>query len=257
MPDKPKASPSLYEYFLSEYNKPFEGWDFAYIEGKRKIKHLPWNYRAKVESEIRNAAVMLDMGTGGGEFLAGLPLPKFTYATEAYQPNNQIATERLTPLGVKVIGIDSDDNLPFNDEFFDLIINRHGSYSAQEVFRILKPGGCFITQQAGGTNDIELNKLLGANETVGFDHWDLDFAIEQLLDAGLEITEKYEAYPITKYYDTGAILYYLKAVPWQIPDFSVDKYYDALVNINDTINENGFIEIRSHRFFIKSFKAFS
>jgi len=30
------------------------------------------------------------------------------------------------------------------------VINRHESFSASEVFRVLKPGGIFVTQQVGG-----------------------------------------------------------------------------------------------------------
>lgn len=40
------------------------------------------------------------MGTGGGEFLAGLqPLPPHTCATEGYPPNIPIAQQRLKRLG--------------------------------------------------------------------------------------------------------------------------------------------------------------
>jgi protein-L-isoaspartate O-methyltransferase len=86
---------------------------------------------------MKKAESMLDMGTGGGERLASLqPLPKVTYATEAYAPNVPIARKRLEPLGVKVVQIMSDDNLPFANKTFDLIINHHEAYSVKEVYRI-------------------------------------------------------------------------------------------------------------------------
>ncbi len=37
-------------------------------------------------------------------------------------------------------------------------------------------------------------------------------------------------------YDVGAIVYYLKAVPWEIPDFSVEKYFDKLQEIHKLIH---------------------
>lgn len=41
--------------------------------------------------------------TGGGKFLSSLsPLPKHTYATEAYISNIQVVRNRLESLGVKV-----------------------------------------------------------------------------------------------------------------------------------------------------------
>jgi len=107
---------------------------------------------------IRNVDSLLDMGAGGGEFLASLmPLPIHTCATEGYEPNVSVARTLLQPLGVKVFRYEDDDNLPFDDEEFELIINRHESYSPKEVFRLLKPGGYFITQQVGVKNDSKLS----------------------------------------------------------------------------------------------------
>ena len=59
------------------------------------------------------------------------PLPKCTCVTEGYEPNIIIAKKRLEPLGVKVYRVDNDESLPFNDETFDLVINRHESYSVR------------------------------------------------------------------------------------------------------------------------------
>ena len=60
---------------------------------------------------MRDAATMLDMGTGGGEFLFSLhPLPKTVYATEGYKPNVPIARQRLEPLGVKVVYFEEDSS---------------------------------------------------------------------------------------------------------------------------------------------------
>ena len=38
------------------------------------------------------------------------------------------------------------DNMPFDDDSFDMIINRHGNYNVKELYRVLKPNGLFITQ---------------------------------------------------------------------------------------------------------------
>ena len=101
------------------------------------------------------------MGTGGGELLSELiPLPRHACATEGYELNLPVATKKLEPLGVKVFQYEKDDDLPFKDEEFELIINRHESYSPKEVCRILELGGYFITQQVGGRNDALLRKLI-------------------------------------------------------------------------------------------------
>ena len=41
-----------------------------------------------------------------------------------------------------------------------MVINRHGDFNPDEIYRVLKPGGLFITQQVGAENDRELVELL-------------------------------------------------------------------------------------------------
>jgi hypothetical protein len=63
---------------------PVEGWDFAWLGERLKVNSLPWDFAAMATSEFENATAALDMGTGGGEFLAARPsLPALTVATEA------------------------------------------------------------------------------------------------------------------------------------------------------------------------------
>ena len=56
--------------------------------------------------------------------------------------------------------------------------------------------------------------------------------------------------PIMRFYDVGAIVYYLKATPWQIPDFSVEKYFDKLTEIHNHIEKRGYVDARMHYFLI-------
>ena len=47
---------------------------------------------------------LLDMGTGGGEFLLTLGHPgEHTTVTEGYPPNVQLCRQRLEPLGIQVV----------------------------------------------------------------------------------------------------------------------------------------------------------
>jgi len=254
MPLQPVCRPDrLRAYFAAEWDKPFRGWDFSALAGRMVTAPLSWDYQAMVAARLPDVRTLLDIDTGGGEFLAGLqPLPPETTATEAYPPNIPVARARLEPLGVRVVATElgQEASLPFADAAFDLVINRHGSYDPQEIRRILKPGGRFVTQQVGGTNNLELNRMLGAPADFGALTWKLDSAAAALRAAGLRISEQAEEYPLTRVYDTGAIIYYLKAIPWQVPDFTVDKYYDRLVAIYDAIREHGCVEMREHRFYL-------
>ena len=103
-----------------------------------KSEPLSWSYGSTAYQLMQRAKAMLDMGTGGGEFLSMLqPFPPTIYATEGYAPNLPIARKKLEPLGVTVVAVIDDTALPFQDEQFDFIMNQHESYSASEVNRIL------------------------------------------------------------------------------------------------------------------------
>lgn len=184
---------------------PFEGWDFSHLEGRMLEDPLPWNYESIVRKALPDATSMLDMGTDGGEFLSGLePLPSDTHATEGYAPNVPISRVRLGHLGIPVHEAGDDDQLPLPDERFHLLINRHESYDPAEVRRGLHPGGRFITQQVGGENDTDLNKLLAApNPDFGMSYWDLEYARTALKEAGFKVTEAAEEFPFTHFTDVG------------------------------------------------------
>lgn len=90
------------------------------------------------------------MGTGSGEFLLTMNHPyNLTSVTEAYTPNIKLCRETLLPLGITVAQTFNDNKLPFDNDVFDIIINRHSSFDLYEVNRVLKSGGYFITQQVG------------------------------------------------------------------------------------------------------------
>lgn len=242
----------LFKFYLNEYQDKFSGWDFSYITDTGRMKEFPlkWSYTSKILKKLRNTECFLDMGTGGGEFLSLLnPLPDNSYATEGYEPNIPLAKKRLKPLGIDVVKVEEDNKLFFENDFFDLIINRHEEYSANEVKRVIKNNGYFITQQVGGKNCIELNHLMGSGD-FGMPEWDLNYAVTELKENDFKIVEGYEEFPGLRFYDIGAIIYYLKAVPWQISNFSVDRYYDSLKKIHNKIQKKGFIDIEEHRFMI-------
>ena len=249
----------LFDFLVSEAEHPFSGWDFSYINSRFVDAPLIWSYFSKILPFIRTSESLLDMGTGGGELLVMLaPLPKYTCVTEGYEPNVPIAKKILEFLGVKVYFLKDDKKLPFNNEEFELIINRHESYNPDEVYRILKHDGIFITQQVGDKNNSKLRLILnGSQVSKNEGEWNLEYATNELEAAGFKILESDEDFTLTRIFDVGAIVYYLKAIPFEIPDFTVKKYYNKLVEINEYINDNGYLDLdtNSHRFIIKAKKS--
>ncbi len=195
------------------------------------------------------------MGTGGGEYLSELiPLPRHTCATEGYEPNLPVATKKLEPLGVKVFQYEKDDDLPFKDEEFELIINRHESYSPKEVCRILEPSGYFITQQVGGRNDALLRKLILGDEKPEWVEWNSVSAVKELEKAGFLVLEYKEHHPLARIFDVGAVVYHLINIKWEILGFSIKKHKAQLRHIHEIIEKQGYLDLYNHRFFIKAQK---
>ena len=241
---------NLYEYLVKEYNAYFSGWDFSYLNGRMVEDELPWDYKNIVENNFYGKDSLLDMDTGGAEFLLSLSnLPKNVYATEGYEPNIPIAEKQLKEKGIRLQPIKNDGEIPFDDKYFDIIINRHGSYKVNELKRTLRKDGLFITQQVGGLTGIDINMAFGT-KTMDHIEWGLIQNIEYFKKAEMEIIEFEENIGKLKFRDIGAFVYYLKCIPWQVKDFTIKKYYKKLEIINDIIEKTGYISFIMHRFYL-------
>jgi SAM-dependent methyltransferase len=233
------------------------GWDFSQLTetGRMRETPLPWDYHAIVKQYMNGVIRMLDMGTGGGEFLRTLaPLPEETYATEGYEPNVRIAEENLKPLNVKVISGYKDDALPLENDFFDLVINRHEYYDPGEVNRILKSGGFFITQQVKGNCDDTIIELFGTKTEIENTDWCLNKAVMELQINDFEIINHNEAEGFTEFKDTEALVSYLKVINWIVPEFTKEKYSAELNKAREVIEANGSFRSTLDRFLIVSKK---
>lgn len=66
----------------------FTGWDFSDIKDSWENEDLPWNYTEIVKKYLFPDLELLDMGTGGGEYLLSLNHPfEKTSVTEGWKPN--------------------------------------------------------------------------------------------------------------------------------------------------------------------------
>ncbi len=244
---------------------PFSGWDFSWLDRRSWTEPLPWDYGARVASLARSARTMLDMGTGGGEVLAGLPgrAPR-TLAAEGWPPNVPVAAQRLLPLGIPVIqneaardnmdqnGADDGGRLPFRDGSLDLICNRHESFVAREVSRVLAPGGTFVTQQVDYHDSDDLAQMLGIEMPQEPDTW-IALAERQVTDAGLVIEEAARAAQRIRFDDIAAVVYYLRAVSWSIPGYSLEKCRDRLRALHE--NPSAWpVVVSGHRFMLVASK---
>lgn len=235
-----------------------KGWDFSHIQGRYEEKDdLPWDYEAIVRQILKPDDYMLDIDTGGGEFLLSLHHPcDRTGATEGYPPNVQLCSKTLLPLGIDFKEADAGISLPFFDEKFDIVINRHGACSPKEICRVLKPGGIFITEQVGALNDRDLVELLYADPPKPpFPGQRLSLFVRSFLESGFTILDSREAFGTVRFRDIGALVWFARVIEWEFPDFSVQNNQERLFRAWDQLEKDGIIEGRTHRFLMTAQKC--
>lgn len=254
---------SFEELIAEALAHPISGWDFSWLAGRLRSTAPPWSYEELVLALAVGSPDLLDLGTGGGEWLAGLgSRPARTVAVEGFAPNLAVARARLEPLGVEVVPYQGpadnmaqtaqEPSLPFPDASFTLIVDRHESFVATEVHRVLRPGGMFVTQQVGSYASVR--ELMGVTAAVPEARWGLAEATRQLQAAGLAVGVAEEARIETRVDDVGALAWYLLAVPWEIPDFTVERYLNQLQKLHQAcaVCPLSFFE---ERFLIKASRA--
>jgi len=233
---------------------PIGGWSFGWLDGRVSGSDPSWSYPDLARRLLPGCHCVLDVDTGGGELLASLaPLPRHTWATESWPANVPVARARLQPLGVTVVpATERAAGLPVADQKFDLLLNRHGHLDAAEAARVLEPGGTLLTQQVGSDDCAELNAALGAPAAHEPGSWNLATAAQALTAAGFELDDSRQEWPILAFYDVGAVVYHLRMVSWQVPEFTVDRYDGALRRLHARIRTAGRLDIHAHRFLISA-----
>ena len=234
-----KERNALFRYWKKEEDQPFSGWDFSHIADRCIMEPPPWSYEDMARRLMSRSSAVLDLGTGGGERLIAMRdvFSQRVVATEEYLPNLVLARERLSPYGVEVVKTEPsslEQKFPFGDGEFDLVIDRHTCFNISEVERVLTPNGIFLTEQVDGTDHEDLCQAFDCKPQWPF--FTLGFVLNSIgsTDLVVEIAQEWEGRTVFK--DVGAIVYYLKAVPWTVPGFSVETHYEYLLKLQDRIN---------------------
>jgi SAM-dependent methyltransferase len=212
---------------------PLRGWDFSYVrEGIHEFAPQ-WDYIGLARSLVANSSCVLDMATGGGEIYSDILTPRPNakcFACEGYRKNVSVAREALKASGVEVRESKSVNQLPFESGQFDVVLNQHGGFDANEITRILAPGGVFLSQQINSQNLHDLR--IHFDRSTDFQVRNHDVLRRRLLDAGftLEREEQWQGDFIVT--DIGALVYFLHHTPWIVPNFSVAKFFPKLLELH-------------------------
>jgi len=246
----------LIDAWKREEQVPFTGWDFSHLDGRMIEGQPPWSYSMRAAELMRGAKSVLDLGTGGGERLLKLRdyWPAKVVVTEDYPPNFKLATERFSPFGVKVfdVRLADDGPMPFADGEFDLILNRHSGFNAKEVSRVLSQGGTFLTQQVHGLWAEDLIAAFDARPPWP-DSTPAKY-VHQLKAAGLTVVDVQEWSGHLGFTDVGAIVYYLKAVPWLVNGFLVETHLKYLLELQRRLESGEHLTFTARKYLIEAHK---
>ncbi len=225
------------------------GWDFSSVHDA--LDPLPWDYMALVPRFLSQTDRVLDIGTGGGERLLQFA-PHVADGLGVDASPEMIAQARRNKAGSGVENVDFRVTdayaLDVADEAFDVVLNRHCTIVVDEILRVLRPGGLFITQQVACRNTQNLFAAFGwTPESFGPDWWQpIDDVADEFRRAGCHVVAKGE-YDVRYWFlDVPSLLFWLKSVPLPEP-FDLDKHWEGVNRILLTHTTPRGIETNEHR----------
>jgi SAM-dependent methyltransferase len=241
-----------------------QGWDFSWFEGRASEERPPWGYARMLGERMAALAgvpgtAALDLQTGGGEVLATIPAgPPTLVATESWLPNVRVARRNLAGLGADVVWLaDERADLPFANATFDLVVSRHPvGVRWDEVARVLKPGGSYLSQDVGHGSAGELTAfMMGPQPEPAGQTRDPKWSVIAADQAGLIVVDLREFRGRMEFGDIGAVVHFLRKVIWIVPGFTVDAYRERLRALHERIEAQGPFVATTVRFLIEAHKA--
>lgn len=215
-----------------ERARSFSGWDFSSMRVTPLGPEPPWDYEALARAKAGRASRVLDVGTGGGGVLSRVVAgcAATVVATEEWHVNAPVARNRLRPLGVDIVRARVDKGeIPFTAAAFDLVLSRHEAILPEDIDRVLRPGGLFLTQQVAKENFEELREFF-PRMTVWSDHYTGYQAAFRRM--GYSVDARTHARNVA-YATLGDVAFQLLVAPWEIDGFDPIAEIDDLLRLED------------------------
>jgi SAM-dependent methyltransferase len=237
---------------------PIDAWDFTWLDGRAVEERPSWRYFDRVAERAGSVSALLEAQAGIGAMVGNLPaLPALAVATEGYPPSVAAAAPRLAARGVHlVVTSQTRAALPLREASFDLVISRHPVEPWwAEIARVLRPGGTYFAQHVGPSSLRTLSeRLMGPWPTASTHARDPQAERRAAEDAGLEVRTMQLERPRTAFHDIGAVVYFLRLVPWIVPGFTVEGHRTALRELHADIERDGSFETTASRTLVEVVK---
>ena len=237
---------------------PIEGWDFGWLDGRAVEERPSWRYFDRVAERVVGADVsqLLEVQAGVGSMIGRLPsLPGLSVATEGWPPSVAVAASQLRSRRVRlVVTSQTRPGLPFADGTFDLVISRHPvTVWWEEIARVLRPGGTYFAQHVGPRSLRSLSEALMGPLPESADR-DPEVERPAAEAAGLVVRTMRVERPRTAFADIGAVVYFLRLVPWIVPGFTVARYRPQLQQLHDALERHSPFETTAARTLVEATK---
>ncbi len=238
---------------MNDYKKLYDrvgklcGWDFSNLDVISKGEK--WDFYEEVLKFANKKSVLLDIGVGGGKKILKIaPKVKLIIGIDHSSAMITTAKKNLSKTKINNVRFQKMEakKLEFPNESFDVVADRHCDFFAKEVYRVLRKGGHFLTQQVSEGDKLNIKEAFKRGQTGSLKKEDL----LDLADAGFSNIKSFD-YNAIEYYKTSKdLLFLLKHTP-TIPNFgkrkSDLKTFDSFVQRNMT--KKG-IKTNSKRFLI-------
>lgn len=120
-----------------------------------------------------------------------------------------------------------------------------------EIHRVLQPGGMYFAQHVGPHSLRTLTEfLMGA--VPEFSARDVEIERRAAESAGLVVERMTLERTRVAFFDVGAVVYFLRLVPWIVPGFTVPKYRERFRELHETIDRDGTFETTSSRTLVEA-----
>ena len=121
----------------------------------------------------------------------------------------------------------------------------------EEIARVLRPGGTYLSQQIGAGTNHELTEFMTGPRSVDTSR-SPERARAAAEAAGLVVGDVRACALRVEFFDVAAVVCFLRKVRWTVPDFTVDAYLGRLRAMHDLIRRDGSFVSTAQRLLVEA-----